>query len=145
MTDLKAAITLLFTFTFVTSPLLTSPFTGFRGDQLPTPQIDPPVQPEGPAFAIWGLIYGWLIVSAVFGILKRRTDAGWNAARAPLLVSLAIGVPWLAIANASAIWATLTIALMGIFAIVALLRAPQTDRWWLQAPVTCLRPVGRQP
>lgn len=128
-------LTLLFTLTFVISPALTDPFSGFEADQLPIPQIDPPVQPAGYAFAIWGLIYGWLIVSAVFGILRRADRPGWDHAREPLILSLAIGTPWLAIANASAIWATVGIIVMAVFAIAALFRAPEADRWWLRAPV----------
>ena len=108
---------------------------GFTADQLPYPQIDPPVQPAGYAFAIWGLIYSWLVVSAVFGVWKRRSGAAWDHVRAPLMISLAVGTPWLAIANASAVWATITIFIMSAAAIVALIRAPKVDSWWLQAPV----------
>ena len=108
---------------------------GFTADQLPYPQIDPPVQPAGYAFAIWGLIYSWLVVSAVFGVWKRRSDTAWDHVRAPLMVSLAVGTPWLAIANALAVWATITIFIMAAAAIVALIRAPKVDGWWLQAPV----------
>jgi hypothetical protein len=135
MKQLYAWLTLLFTATFVVSPALTDPFMGFTDNQLPFPQIDPPIQPAGYAFAIWGLIYAWLIVSAVFGITKRGDSPSWDHARAPLIISLAIGTPWLWIANQSAIWATITIVAMAIFAISALLRAPLSDRWWLQAPV----------
>lgn len=135
MRHLSAPLTLALSLAFAASPFFTDPFTGFRAEQLPVPQIDPPIQPAGYAFAIWGLIYGWLIVSAVFGLLRRAQDAHWTAARAPLMPSLAIGVPWLAIANASAIWASLSIFAMALFAIAALLRAPKTDRWWFQAPV----------
>lgn len=135
MKQLPAYLTLILTVTFVISPALTSPFSGFEADQLPIPQIDPPVQPAGYTFSIWGLIYGWLLVSAVYGVWMRRGDAAWDAVRWPLIVSLAIGTPWLWIANTSAIWASITIALMAIFAIWALLRAPASDRWWLQAPV----------
>ena len=130
-----AFLILALTVAFALAPAFTSPFMGFTADQLPNPQIDPPIQPAGYAFSIWGLIYGWLVVSAVYGVWKRRDDAGWDAARVPLAVSLAVGVPWLAIANASAIWATVTIFIMAAGAIAALLRAPATDRWWLQAPV----------
>jgi len=128
-------ITLILTLTFVLSPALTSPFSGFRADQLPIPQIDPPVQPAGYAFAIWGLIYGWLVVSAVFGIWKRGSDAGWDRARLPLIVSLGVGTPWLAVANDSAIWATIMIFVMAIGAILALIRAPKTDYWMFKVPV----------
>ena len=135
MKHILAWLTLLFTVTFVTSPAFTNPFAGFRADQLPIPQIDPPIQPAGYAFAIWGLIYGWLLISALFGVWKRREDADWDAVRLPLAISLALGTPWLAVANASAIWATVLIFLMAIAAIAAILRAPRQDRWWLQAPV----------
>ena len=130
-----APLTLALTLAFALSPALTDPFSGFTPDQLPIAQIDPPIQPAGYAFAIWGLIYAWLIVSAVFGVWKRAKDDDWNAARLPLIASLAVGVPWLAIANASAIWATITICWMAVSAILALLRAPTRDRWWLQAPI----------
>ena len=135
MRDLKAALTLLFTFTFVTSPLVTAPFMGFREDQLPIPQIDPPIQPEGYAFAIWGLIYAWLMISALFGIAIRVEAPDWEAARTPLILSLAVGTPWLWIANQSAVWATVTIFIMAALAIWALMRAPVLDRWLFRAPV----------
>ncbi len=135
MIHLRAALTLLLTLTFVMSPALTSPFSGFRADQLPVPQINPPVQPAGYAFAIWGLIYAWLVVSAVYGFWKRRNDPAWDAARLPLILSLAVGTPWLAVANASAIWATILIIVMAITAIWSLLRAPTKDIWLFRVPV----------
>ncbi len=135
MSQLKAWITLVVTITFVSSPAFTSPFSGFSQDQLPIPQIDPPVQPAGYAFSIWGLIYGWLLVSAVYGVFARRTDRAWDRARTPLAISLALGTPWLAVANRSAIWATVLIFGMAIGAIVALARAPHTDSKWLRSPV----------
>lgn len=135
MKQIYAWLTLIFTATFVVSPALTDPFMGFSESQLPFPQIDPPIQPAGYTFSIWGLIYGWLIVSAIFGVCKRGDSPSWDHARKPLIISLAIGTPWLWIANQSAIWATITIVAMGIFAIWALFNAPKFDRWWLQAPV----------
>lgn len=135
MKQTTAFLTLALSLAFAASPLVTAPFSGFRADQLPIPQIDPPVQPEGYAFAIWGVIYLWLIISAVYGAFRRPDVADWHDARVPLNVSLAVGVPWLAIANASAIWATVTIIIMAIGAIMALARAPLDDRWLFQAPV----------
>ncbi|WP_322892112.1 MULTISPECIES: hypothetical protein [unclassified Yoonia] len=136
MKHIRAYLTLLFTVTFVASPLFTSPFSGFSEDQLPIPQIDPPIQPAGYAFAIWGLIYGWLVVSALYGLWKRPGATAWNRVRLPLLISLALGTPWLAVANASAIWATVLIFAMAIPAIAAVLVAPKADRYWLRAPVS---------
>ena len=135
MKHMTAITVFALTIAFVVSPAFTSPFSGFRADQLPVPQIDPPIQPAGYAFAIWGVIYAWLVGSALFGIAARSTDADWNRARFPLAISLAVGVPWLAIANASAIWATVTIIIMAIAAVAAVIAAPLRDRWWFQAPV----------
>ena len=132
---LRAILTLIFTATFVGSPYVTPPFTGFRADQLPIPQIDPPIQPEGYAFAIWGLIYGWLVVSALFGLVARRADVDWHDVRLPLTLSLAVGTPWLWVAGQSAIGATVLIFAMLGLAVWALVETPARDRWWLRAPV----------
>ncbi len=128
-------MTLLFTATFVVSPFVTSPFAGFGPDQLPIPQINPPIQPAGYAFSIWGLIYGWLVVSAGFGLWKRGDDPAWDRVRVPLIISLIAGTPWLAVANASAIWATVLIFVMAATALAAVIRTPGKDRWLLRAPV----------
>ena len=131
----QVIITAVLTGTFVVSPAF-STFTGFDANQLPIPQIDPPIQPAGYAFSIWGLIYAWLIVSAVFGLVYRANDANWNRARLPLIASLAIGTPWLYAATQNAILATIMIIAMAVTAIWAMLRAPkEQDRWLLQAPI----------
>jgi hypothetical protein len=129
-----AILTALFTASFVISPAFTT-FTGFEANQLPIPQIDPPIQPAGYAFSIWGLIYAWLIVSAVFGVWKRSDDPAWDKARPFLILSLLIGTPWLYVATQNAILATVMIILMAVTAIIALLLAPVFDRWWFQVPV----------
>lgn len=132
---IRALLTLLVTAAFVVAPAFTS-FTGFSSDQLPIPQIDPPVQLAGYAFGIWGVIYAWLLLSAVYGLWKRADDPAWDAARPDLIVSLAIGAPWLYVATQSAIWATVMIIAMTLFAIRALLATPRLfDRWMFQAPV----------
>ena len=135
MKNVAAYAILALTVAFALSPAFTDPFMGFTEDQLPNPQIDPPIQPAGYAFAIWGVIYLWLILSAGFGALQRHSDANWHRARLPLGISLLIGVPWLAIANASAIWSTVAIVLMAAGAIQALLHAPARDRWLFLMPV----------
>ena len=135
MKQVSALLTLILSLTFAIAPALSDPFSGFREDQLPFPQIDPPVQPAGYAFAIWGLIYVWLVVSAAYGLWKRPHDSDWNRARLPLIISLAVGTPWLAIANTSALWATFLIFVMAEGAIAALLRAPRRDIWWFRVPV----------
>ena len=134
--SMRAPLTLLFTLTFVLSPLVTEPFSGFRADQLPIPQIEPPVQPAGYAFAIWGLIYAWLVLSAGFGMLKRQRSGPWDRGRGPLIVSLALGTPWLWVANQSAVWATVLIIAMAAGAVAAVAMGPREDRLWFRGPVS---------
>ncbi|MFT4700780.1 MAG: hypothetical protein ACI9ND_001322 [Yoonia sp.] len=129
-----AILTAIFAASFIISPAFTS-FSGFEATQLPFPQVDPPIQPAGYAFSIWGLIYGWLIVSSVYGLWKRGDDPAWNRARPFLIASFVIGTPWLYVATQNPILATIMIILMAATAITALLRAPKFDRWWFQAPV----------
>ena len=133
--SLLAVLVLIATIGFFIAPLLTDPFMGYRAEHLPNFNPAPPIQPAGYAFSIWGVIYSWLLVSAVFGLWKRRDDGDWDIVRAPLLVALAIGVFWLWIANRSAIWGSVSIIAMAIAAITALMQAPTQDRWWLRGVI----------
>ncbi len=135
MKKLLPWLTALFALTFVFAPAVTEPFMGYRPEHFPNFMAQPPIQPAGYAFAIWGVIYSWLIVSAGFGLWKRRTDGAWQNVRGPLALSLALGTLWLAIANATAIWATLVILIMAAVTILALLRTPSKDYWWLKVPL----------
>ncbi|QPM89976.1 hypothetical protein [Pseudooceanicola algae] len=136
MPRIKAILVLLAVVAFALSPVLSSGFSGFTGDQFPIPQNDPPIQPLGLTFAvIWTVIYGWLIVMGVFGLLRRAEDPAWDRARWPLLASLVLGAMWIPTANASPIWATLMIWAMLGTALWALFLVPVKDRFWLQAPV----------
>lgn len=128
-------LVLLASLAFALSPLLSSGFNGFAPDQFPVPQIDPPVQPAGYAFAIWGLIYLWLIAGAVFGIRDRATDPDWEPMRPALTVSLLIGAGWIPVAQLSPLWATVLIWAMLATAVMALLRAGKADHAWLRAPI----------
>ncbi len=63
------------------------------------------------------------------------TRTGTPPAR-PLIVSLAIGAIWLAVAVRDPVWASVLIALMLGGALAALFRAPaRPDRWLLLAPL----------
>lgn len=128
-------LVLLAALAFALSPLLSTGFNGFAPDQFPVPQIDPPVQPEGYAFAIWGLIYLWLVAGAVFGVWDRATDPDWEPMRPALTVSLLIGAGWIPVAQLSPLWATVLIWAMLISAVVALMRAGKADHAWLRAPI----------
>lgn len=128
-------LTLIATAAFLVSPFLADPFTGFDPNRFPVPQVDPPVQPAGYAFAIWGLIYAWLAVLAVVGVTLRRNDAAWQPVHLPLTLSLGPGALWLWVAGFAPLAATVLIFWMLGCAIWALLRTPAQDRWLLRVPV----------
>lgn len=132
---MKAILIAAGVLSFVLSPLLTTGFAGFDPELFPVPQENPPVQPAGYAFGIWGLIYLWLLAHAGVGLFARADDAGWDAGRWPLFVSLGVGSAWIAVANTSPIWATVMIWVMLIAALMALWLSPRHDRWLAQAPI----------
>ena len=132
---LRAALVLLLALAFAAAPLFSS-FNGFDPTLYPVPQDDPPVQPAGYAFAIWGLIYLWLVIHGGWGLLRRANDPAWDRIRGPLAISLAIGIPWLAVAERSPIAATVMIWAMLLAALAALFRTTTaTDRLLLAPPV----------
>lgn len=134
-TRLLAILVAIATLAFAISPLLTTGFSGFTADQFPVPQVHPPVQPAGYAFAIWGVIYTWLIVGAGYGVFCAAEDADWRAMRPPLAASLIIGAFWIAAANVTPIGATVMIVAMAALAIIALLRAGRSQPWMQVRPV----------
>jgi hypothetical protein len=136
MDRMKAILTLSAAFMFVASPLFAGAFRGFAPEQFPIPQLDPPIVPAGYAFAIWGLIYAYLVLHAGFGLLKRDIDGTWDRVRWPLIVSLTVGASWISVAKISPLWATVLIWVMLLTALGALFRAAGAkDRWLLQAPL----------
>jgi len=133
---MKSILVLVAALAFALSPLFSGDFGGFDPDRYPVPQVDPPVQPAGYAFSIWGVIYLWLVLSAGFGLLRRAEAPQWDAARWPLFINLAIGAGWIPVAQQSPVWATVLILVMLVTAILALIRTPvMDDRWLLRAPV----------
>jgi hypothetical protein len=135
MTRLYAILLLISALAFAASPWLTPGFNGFSADQFPVPQDNPPIQPVGWAFSIWGLIYGWLIISAAVGLIRHGDDPAWDAARRPLILSLVLGAFWIPLANLSPIWATLMIWVMWATAVRAMLKAPTSQRLSMGAPI----------
>lgn len=132
---LPAVLVAATTLAFVTSPLLVPEFRGFEPDLFPVPQVNAPVQPAGFAFAIWGVIYLWLLVSAGFGLIARGRAADWMPMRPALALSVGIGAAWLPVAMVSPLGATVLIWIMWGTAMVALLRAPGLDRLLARGPV----------
>lgn len=132
---LMAFLVLLAAIAFALSPVFTEPFTGYDPSQLPRPVDNPPIQPAGYAFAIWGVIYLWLIVGAGFGLLKRATAPEWQAMRPALLLSMVIGASWIPVALAAPVTATVLIIAMLVTALIALYRAPKSDAALAAAPI----------
>lgn len=136
MTHPLALILLLATVAFALAPIVTPPFTGYAPNQFPVEIQRAAIQPAGYAFAIWSVIYLWLILHAGFGIWKRQGDPDWQRVRPALILALLLGTVWLAIAGQSPIWATVVILIMAAAAVQAFLTAaPETDRWLLSAPL----------
>ena len=135
MQRLKAILTLLAAAAFLLSPFFSSGFNGFSAGQFPIPQVDPPIQPAGYAFSIWGLIYLALVTGAVYGLLNRADHSGWDAARWPLIASLVVGAAWIPVANRSVLGATVLIWIMLVTAVLALRAAGTIDRLWLRSPI----------
>ena len=117
----------------IAGPLLAPDFRGYDPADFPIPQDNAPVGPAGYAFSIWGVIYLWLILSAAVG-LKRHDAPDWAPMRGPLIIVLLIGTPWLSVAVASPILATVMIFAMLAFALKAMSRAPVLDPWLARAP-----------
>ncbi len=130
-----ALLTLLLAIAFAVSPFVVLDFDGFDPNQFPVPQEDPPVQPAGYAFSIWGLIYLWLTLGMAWGMLRAPRDGQWHDMRLPLCLSLAVGTVWLAVAVASPVWASVLIWVMLLSALAALFIAPRYDVVWAAWPV----------
>jgi hypothetical protein len=131
----KATLVFVLAVGFALSPVFSDGFAGFRPDQFPVPQINPPVQPAGYAFALWGLIYLWLILGAGFGLIWRADASDWQRVRLPLMISLGVGIFWIPVAQVNVLWATVMIWAMLAGALWALLRAHYRDRVWLEGPI----------
>lgn len=136
MPTLRAVLVLVFAIAFAASPFLSPGFDGFDPNRYPVPQLNPPAQPMGYAFAIWGPIYLALIVHGIWGVMKRREDAASDATRLPLIASLAVGAVWLPAAQVAPIGATVMIFVMLGGALLALSRSMVlTETWQVSVPL----------
>ena len=134
--NIKPWLVLVAAIAFFVAPFVSPPFTGYNPAMFPVVIARPYIQPAGYAFSIWGLIYTWLAVHAVFGLVKRADDVAWDMTRLPLAGSAAMGAVWLAIAGVAPVTATVVIWVMLGLALLAFLRAdPARDRWLLVAPI----------
>ena len=134
--NVKPWLVLAAAIAFFVAPFVSPPFMGYAPGMFPVVIDRPYIQPAGYAFSIWGLIYTWLAVHAVFGLVKRADDPAWDVTRLPLAGSAAMGAVWLAIAGVAPVTATVVIWVMLGLALLALMRAdPARDRWLLVAPI----------
>jgi len=117
---MKSTLVLIAALAFAVAPFLSPEFGGFDPESYPVPQRNPPVQPAGWAFGIWGLIYLGLVVHAAFGVFAHRFDAAWDRGRPALILSLAVGAIWLPVALVSPVWATVLIWVMLVGALMSL-------------------------
>ena len=131
---MRALITLVATVAFVLAPQVTPDFSGYNPGMFPVEIPRPSVQPAGYAFAIWGVIFTWLLVYAGMGMIRRTPE--WDLPRLPYVASVLIGSVWLAVASSAPITATVLILMMGACTFAAFLMAsPSQSRWLIQAPL----------
>jgi len=132
---MRAILTVTAAMAFIALSYAAPDFQGYRLDQMPQAIADPPVQPVGFAFSIWGVIYLWLLISAGYGLLRRAESADWDRMRWPLAGSMVLGGAWLWIAGPSPVLAAVWIFVMLALALLALDRAPDREFWLARAPV----------
>ncbi len=137
LTNKNAAILLAIgIIAFGLAPILAPPFKGYDPAIFPVVIPRPAIQPAGYAFAIWGVIYGWLAIHAIAGVFARADHPAWQAHRPRLTVSVILGAGWLFLAPYYPVLATVVILIMAATAIAAFLIAPASpDRWILSAPL----------
>jgi len=130
------ALTLAIGLFFAIAPAFAPEFRGYSADQLPVFITRHAVQPAGYAFAIWGVIFLWLLASAAFGLWRRADNPAWGAVRPALMGAMVLGTLWLFLAASAPLIATAVILAMAACAITAFLRADtEGDRWILSAPL----------
>lgn len=136
MRRLKAILLFVAALAFAAAPIFSASFAGYEPSDFPIPVREPAIQPAGYAFAIWIVIYAWLIVHAGAGLLRRDEDPLWDRVRWPLMGSLVLGITWLRVAAVDPVVATVLIWAMLGLALAAVLRARAgRDRWLLLAPI----------
>lgn len=136
MSDRALAIAVLIAaLAFAASPVIFPEFAGYRPELFPIPQDNPPVQPAGWAFSIWGVIYAWLILGAGYGFWRHADDGDWRPMRLWLLASLGVGFFWIPVANRLPGLATVMILVMMATAVTAMIRAGRGHPWLELRPV----------
>lgn len=136
---IRAVLLLVVTIGFVLTPAVVPPVAGYNPALFPVQIARPMIQPAGYAFAIWGVIYVWLITHAVFGVWLKRDVPEWDAPRLWLIAAALLGALWLVVSPDYPRTATAVIWAMLVAALAAFLKTPtQPDRWMLSAPVAML-------
>jgi hypothetical protein len=137
--SIRALLLLVATIGFALTPAITPPVAGYDPALFPVQIVRPAIQPAGYAFAVWGVIYVWLITHAVFGVWLKRGVPEWDAPRLWLIAAAVLGALWLVVSPDYPRLATGVIWAMLGAALAAFLRTPtRPDRWMLSAPVAML-------
>src|SRR5690606_38110096 len=92
---MRAILTLAAAVAFIVLSYAAPDFQGYRTDQMPYAEPQPPVQPAGYAFSLWGAIYLWLLISAGYGLFRRAENPEWDGHRWPLIGSMLLGAGWI--------------------------------------------------
>lgn len=133
---ISPALTLILLLIFAVTPSLAPQFSGAQNWQLPVDIARHAVQPASYAFAIWGVIFLWLIAMGIFGLLRRADAPDWQPARAFVMAAAGLGTSWLVLVTQSPRVAGALILAMAVAAISGFLRTKTSpDRWILSAPL----------
>ena len=133
---ISPALTLIFALIFAATPSVAPQFSGAQNWDLPVQIARHAVQPSPYAFAIWGVIFLWLIAMAVFGLIKRADAPQWRPARPMMITAAILGTAWLILVNQWPLVAGALILGMAVAAIAGFWRTPSVpDRWILSAPL----------
>lgn len=103
---------------------------------------DETLRAAGYAFSIWGLIYAWLAVQAVFHLVAARRYAPLTQVLAPAIVAIAGCGAWLIASGANARWLTVCIIVISAATAWWALHRARGKAPGLWAPVLAVWPIA---
>ncbi len=116
-----------------------SSFGGFDPSLYNIPQDQPYITPAPYTFAIWGVIYFWLLIATAIGWWEYRQDTDFDAMRLYLIISMWVWAFWAPSTDIHPWLSLVIIVIMGITACISLIKAPSKHPWigifpvWLYA------------
>jgi hypothetical protein len=90
------------------------------------------IQPAGWAFSIWGLIYLFSFIYAVYQLVPQYDNAVLRATRAPALVAFVGSIVWLYFAGTGdwQTWFTAPVLFLVALVLTRVVQAPRGATWW---------------